>query len=31
MCKTTMPKLRRFGPRRVACHFAEEFLLVPKA
>jgi len=31
MCKTTMPKLRRFGPRQVACHFAEEFLLVPKA
>jgi oligopeptide/dipeptide ABC transporter ATP-binding protein len=30
MCKTTMPKLRRFGPRQVACHFAEEFLLVPK-
>jgi oligopeptide/dipeptide ABC transporter ATP-binding protein len=31
MCKTTMPKLRRFGPRQVACHFAEEFLLVPRA
>jgi oligopeptide/dipeptide ABC transporter ATP-binding protein len=31
MCKTTMPKLRHFGPRQVACHFAEEFLLVPKA
>jgi oligopeptide/dipeptide ABC transporter ATP-binding protein len=27
MCKTTMPKLRRFGRRQVACHFAEEFLL----
>jgi oligopeptide/dipeptide ABC transporter ATP-binding protein len=31
MCKTTMPKLRSFGPRQVACHFAEEFVLVPKA
>src|SRR5580693_8042003 len=31
MCKTTMTKLRRFGPRQVACHFAEEFLMVPKA
>ena len=31
MCRTTMPKLRHFGPRQVACHFAEEFLLVPKA
>src|SRR5271170_7298703 len=30
-CKTTMPALRSFGPRKVACHFAEEFLLVPKA
>ena len=26
MCKTTMPALRRFGARQVACHFAEEFL-----
>src|ERR1700722_6935126 len=25
-CKTTMPALRSFGARRVACHFAEEFL-----
>jgi oligopeptide/dipeptide ABC transporter ATP-binding protein len=25
-CKTTMPALRRFGEREVACHFAEEFL-----
>jgi oligopeptide/dipeptide ABC transporter ATP-binding protein len=24
-CKTTMPALRAFGPRQVACHFAEEF------
>jgi oligopeptide/dipeptide ABC transporter ATP-binding protein len=31
MCKTTMPKLRHFGPRQVACHFAEEFLPVRKA
>jgi len=26
-CKTTMPKLRRFGARQVACHFAEEFVV----
>jgi oligopeptide/dipeptide ABC transporter ATP-binding protein len=25
-CKTTMPALRSFGDRRVACHYAEEFL-----
>jgi oligopeptide/dipeptide ABC transporter ATP-binding protein len=25
-CKTTMPALRSFGVRQVACHFAEEFL-----
>src|SRR5277367_2297576 len=25
-CKTTMPALRSFGARQVACHFAEEFL-----
>jgi oligopeptide/dipeptide ABC transporter ATP-binding protein len=25
-CKTTMPALRAFGDRRVACHFAERFL-----
>ena len=25
-CKTTMPALRQFGARKVACHFAEEFL-----
>ncbi len=25
-CKTTMPALRQFGARQVACHFAEEFL-----
>jgi len=25
-CRTTMPELRSFGARRVACHFAEEFL-----
>jgi oligopeptide/dipeptide ABC transporter ATP-binding protein len=25
-CKTTMPALRSFGNRQVACHFAEEFL-----
>ncbi len=25
-CKTAMPALRSFGDRRVACHFAEEFL-----
>jgi oligopeptide/dipeptide ABC transporter ATP-binding protein len=26
VCKITMPPLRRFGDRAVACHFAEEFL-----
>jgi oligopeptide/dipeptide ABC transporter ATP-binding protein len=26
-CKTTAPALRRFGERRVACHFAEEFVV----
>ncbi len=25
-CKTTMPALRSFGARKVACHFAENFL-----
>jgi len=25
-CTTAMPKLRQFGAREVACHFAEEFL-----
>jgi oligopeptide/dipeptide ABC transporter ATP-binding protein len=25
-CQTTMPALRQFGDRQVACHFAEEFL-----
>jgi oligopeptide/dipeptide ABC transporter ATP-binding protein len=28
-CKTTMPGLRAFGDRQVACHFAEEFLPQP--
>ena len=28
-CKTTMPALRRFGDRWVACHFAEENLQQP--
>jgi oligopeptide/dipeptide ABC transporter ATP-binding protein len=28
-CKTTMPALRDFGDRHVACHFAEEFLPQP--
>jgi oligopeptide/dipeptide ABC transporter ATP-binding protein len=28
-CKATMPALRRFGDRWVACHFAEEFLQQP--
>jgi oligopeptide/dipeptide ABC transporter ATP-binding protein len=28
-CKATMPALRRFGNREVACHFAEEFLPQP--
>ncbi len=28
-CKATMPALRRFGERRVACHFAEDFLPRP--
>jgi oligopeptide/dipeptide ABC transporter ATP-binding protein len=31
VCKTTMPALRPFGVRRVACHFAEEFLPQAKA
>jgi oligopeptide/dipeptide ABC transporter ATP-binding protein len=26
VCQTTMPQLRSFGERHVACHFAEEFL-----
>jgi oligopeptide/dipeptide ABC transporter ATP-binding protein len=26
-CKTAMPRLRRFGARHVACHFAEEFVV----
>jgi oligopeptide/dipeptide ABC transporter ATP-binding protein len=30
-CKTTMPALRRFGDRSVACHFAENFLPQPAA
>jgi oligopeptide/dipeptide ABC transporter ATP-binding protein len=30
-CKTTMPALRSFGARQVACHFAEEFLPQVKA
>ena len=30
LCKTTMPALRHFGARQVACHFAEEFLPKPK-
>jgi oligopeptide/dipeptide ABC transporter ATP-binding protein len=30
-CKTTMPALRSFGDRRVACHYAEEFLPPAKA
>jgi oligopeptide/dipeptide ABC transporter ATP-binding protein len=29
-CKKTMPALRRFGTRHVACHFAEEFLPQPR-
>jgi oligopeptide/dipeptide ABC transporter ATP-binding protein len=29
-CTTGMPKLRDFGARRVACHFAEEFLAPAK-
>jgi oligopeptide/dipeptide ABC transporter ATP-binding protein len=29
-CKTTMPALRTFGDRQVACHYAEEFLAKPK-
>jgi oligopeptide/dipeptide ABC transporter ATP-binding protein len=28
-CTTAMPALRSFGARRVACHFAEEFLPQP--
>jgi oligopeptide/dipeptide ABC transporter ATP-binding protein len=30
-CKITMPALRSFGDRRVACHYAEEFLPPAKA
>ena len=30
-CRTTMPALRRFGDREVACHFAEEFLPQPRS
>jgi len=30
LCKTTMPALRAFGARHVACHFAEEFLPQPR-
>jgi oligopeptide/dipeptide ABC transporter ATP-binding protein len=30
-CKTTMPALRSFGERKVACHYAEEFLPAAKA
>ena len=30
-CKTTMPALRSFGDRQVACHYAEEFLPPAKA
>src|SRR5271170_6793646 len=30
-CKITMPALRSFGARQVACHFAEEFLPQQKA
>jgi hypothetical protein len=26
VCETTMPALRQFGERQVACHLAEEFL-----
>jgi oligopeptide/dipeptide ABC transporter ATP-binding protein len=26
-CKTAMPRLRSFGARQVACHFAEEFVV----
>jgi len=29
-CKTTMPELRRFGARQVACHYAEDFLPKPE-
>jgi len=28
-CKASMPALRPFGSRHVACHFAEEFLPRP--
>jgi oligopeptide/dipeptide ABC transporter ATP-binding protein len=27
LCKTTMPALRRFGERQVACHLAEDLIL----
>jgi oligopeptide/dipeptide ABC transporter ATP-binding protein len=30
-CKTSMPALRHFGTRQVACHFADEALPQPKA
>jgi len=30
-CRLTMPPLRRFGDRQVACHFAEEFLPQPRS
>ncbi len=30
-CKTAMPRLRRFGARHVACHFAEEFVVQRKS
>jgi oligopeptide/dipeptide ABC transporter ATP-binding protein len=30
-CQITMPALRAFGSRQVACHFAEEFLPQPQA
>jgi len=30
-CKSTMPALRSFGDRQVACHYAEEFLPPAKA
>jgi len=31
LCKTSMPALRRFGQREVACHFAEDALPQAKA
>src|SRR6202167_2096755 len=30
-CKTAMPLLRHFGPRQVACHYAEDYLPQPQA